>query len=227
MKAMLLAAGRGERMRPLTDKTPKPLLKVGDKCLIEYHLQALAKHGFEDIVINISHLREQFPQALGDGDRYGVRIYYSDEGDQALDTGGGIYQALDLLGDDPFLVVNSDIRTDYPLEKKLLKENDLAHLVLVDNPLHNAKGDFLLVNGRAANNGTSMLTFGGIAYYRPDLFKTCHPGRFSVVPLLRQACTQGLVSAEHYQGQWLDIGTPERLQTIEQNLQSTGTQCLE
>jgi len=214
MRAMILAAGRGERMRPLTDTTPKPLLKVGRKSLIEYHIEHLVAAGFTDIVINHAHLGEQIERTLGDGQRYGAQLYYSPEG-SALETGGGIFNALPLLGNDPFLVINGDIWCNYPFAQLRRRLTGLAHLVLVNNPEHNPEGDFCLIQQRVYQNGSPRLTFSGIGVYHPELFKECTPGRFSLVPLLTQAMRIGKVSGEHYQGQWIDIGTPERLQQLE------------
>lgn len=220
MKAMILAAGRGERMRPLTDTTPKPLLMAGGKCLIEYHIEALATAGISELVINHAHLGEQIEQTLGSGERYGVIIQYSAEGQgQALETGGGIYKALPLLGNDPFIVVNGDVWTDYPFASLVDREVDLAHLVLVDNPSHNPEGDFhLRADGRVAGEGSPRLTFSGIGIYHPKLFVDCNPGAFPLAPLLRTAMAEGRVSGEYYGGQWLDIGTPQRLQSLDQDL---------
>jgi N-acetyl-alpha-D-muramate 1-phosphate uridylyltransferase len=213
MRAMILAAGRGERMRPLTDTTPKPLLKVGHKCLIEYHIEHLVAAGFTDIVINHAHLGEQIERTLGNGQRYGAKLHYSPEG-TALETGGGIFKALPLLGNAPFLVVNGDVWSDYPFSQLRRSLKGLVHLILVNNPIHNQKGDFHLFNDRIYQDGTPRLTFSGIGVYHPDLFKDCTPGRFSLVPLLIKAMQTGQASGEHYQGQWLDVGTPERLNQL-------------
>lgn len=217
MKAMILAAGRGERMRPLTDHTPKPLLPAGGKRLIEYHLEALAAAGFREVVINLAHLGEQIRDHLGDGSRYGLAIAYSQEPEGALETGGGIFNALPLLGDDPFLVVNGDVWSDYPFEK-LNEPKGLAHLALIDNPAHNPDGDFALAEGRVESEGAGKLTFSGIGLYRPALFAGCEPGAFPLAPLLRTAMAKGEVSGEHFTGRWLDIGTPERLEALNQEL---------
>jgi MurNAc alpha-1-phosphate uridylyltransferase len=215
MKAMILAAGRGERMRPLTDHTPKPLLQAGEHRLIEYHLFNLAKAGFRDIIINVAWLGQQIIDTLGDGSRYGVRIDYSDEGEQALETGGGIFNALPLLGDDPFLVINGDISTDYPYAKlRDFTLSGLAHLVLVDNPPHNLAGDFFLSDGRIATGGTQRHTFSGIGVYRAEFFANEKGGAFALAPLIRHHAQQGLVSAELYRGNWQDIGTIERLDSL-------------
>jgi MurNAc alpha-1-phosphate uridylyltransferase len=221
MRAMILAAGRGERMRPLTDKTPKPLLKAGGHYLIDYHLRALAAAGFEDVVINHAHLGEQLEQALGDGDRYGLSIHYSPEG-SALETGGGIFNALPLLGEEPFLVINGDIWTDYPFERLRTQAVQLAHLVLVDNPPQHPKGDFSLSDGRVSEAQGERLTFSGIGVYRAELFAGCKPGAFPLAPILRRAMAADLVSGEYYQGRWFDIGTPERLTQLDEMLKQAG-----
>ena len=222
MKAMILAAGRGERMQPLTNYTPKPLLKAGGKALIEYHLQALHQAGFEDIVINVSHLARLIRAALGDGSAYGVHIHYSEEGHEALETGGGIYKALPLLSDEHFLVINGDIWCDFVPTIRKFSDNDLAHLILVDNPPHNCAGDFAIHHGRLLVDSTPKLTFGGIGYYHPDLFRNCKAGKFPLAPLLRAAARDNRVSAEHYRGRWNDIGTPQRLTELETLLAEQG-----
>lgn len=214
MRAMILAAGRGERMRPLTDHTPKPLLRVGGKALIEYHIIALAAAGFEEIVINHAHLGQQIEAALGDGSRYQVRLRYSPEG-QALETGGGIFRALPLLGEEPFVVVNGDVWCDYPLAQLRRPLQGLAHLVLIDNPPHHPHGDFHLVGARVESEGEPRLTFSGIGLYHPALFAGCQAGAFPLAPLLRQAMALGKVSGEHYRGRWIDVGTPQRLHELD------------
>ncbi len=215
---MILAAGRGERMRPLTDKTPKPLLKVAGQCLIEYHIKHLVAAGFTEIVINHAYLGEQIERTLGDGQRYGAELHYSAEG-VALETGGGIFKALPLLGKAPFLVINGDVWCDYPFNNlRNILTTELVHLILVNNPEHNPKGDFCLVNNRVNNDSEPRLTYSGIGVYHPDLFKDCQAGRFQLAPLLINAMKTGQVSGEHYKGQWIDIGTPERLEHLEQIL---------
>lgn len=211
---MLLAAGRGERMRPLTDTTPKPLLRIGGQTMIERHVHALARAGITDLVINHAHLGQQLIDALGDGHDCGVDIAWSAEPGGALETGGGIFNALPLLGDAPFLVVNADIWTDFPYAGLPEEIDELAHLVMVDNPAHNAGGDFSLSAGRLSQRGPAMLTYGGIGIYRPDLFADCNPGAFPLAPLLRRAIDAEQVSGEHYRGKWFDIGTPERLEAV-------------
>jgi MurNAc alpha-1-phosphate uridylyltransferase len=217
MKVMILAAGRGERMRPLTDHTPKPLLQVAGKSLLQHHLERLSAAGFTDVIINLGHLGQQIRTALGDGQNYGVQIRYSQEPPEALETGGGIFQALPLLKYEPFAVLNSDIWCDYPWQQ-LPQPLGLGHLILVDNPTQNEAGDFALQAGQVSNSGPTMLTFSGISILRPELFKACSPGRFSLTPLLRQAAEQGQISGEHYRGRWRDIGTVSRLQKLEQEL---------
>jgi N-acetyl-alpha-D-muramate 1-phosphate uridylyltransferase len=219
MKAMLLSAGRGERMRPLTDSTPKPLLKVGGKALIEWHLQHLAKAGFVDVVINLSWLGEMIVDALGDGSAQGVRIQYSREPWPALETGGGIQQALTLLGDSPFLLVNGDIFTDIDFSSVSLRDGDLAQLVLVPNPSHHVKGDFDLdAGGRVVGSAGERLTYSGVAMLRPQLFAGLLPGRFPLAPLLFKARAEGRLGGRRHDGQWLDIGTPERLAELDAEL---------
>lgn len=237
MKAMILAAGRGERMRPLTDHTPKPLLKVAGKALIEYHIEALAGSGINEIVINHAWLGKKFEDELGDGERYGVSIQYSPENEGSLETGGGILNALPLLGDNPFLIVNGDIWTDYAfvnIQKSIGKSdnndthNNNAHLVLIDNPTHHPAGDFVLHNGVVYNdtNGNSelsgkmKLTYSGIAVFHPNLFNGCDSGGFPLAPLLRTAMSQGRVSGEYFKGCWSDVGTPERFEELNNDIQS-------
>jgi MurNAc alpha-1-phosphate uridylyltransferase len=223
MKAMILAAGRGERMRPLTDYTPKPLLKVAGKALIEHTLGQLVDAGFTEIVINHAHLGGQIEAALGGGERYGARIRYSPEGEQALETAGGIVNALPLLGNEPFLVVNGDIATDFPFATLQKVPVDLAHLVLVDNPLHHPKGDFGLDGqGWVQEDGEDPLTFSGIGIYHPALFDNVPPGVSKLGPLLRRAISKRRVSGQKYDGFWMDIGTPDRLRTLDNYYSQTG-----
>ena len=216
--AMILAAGRGERMRPLTDHTPKPLLAVHDKPLIVWHIERLKKAGISQLVINHAHLGEQIEHALGDGSSLGVSITYSPE-DTALETGGGIARALPLLGERPFLVVNGDVWTDIDYSALSLDEDDLAHLVLVSNPSHNPKGDFTLNNGRVAAEGEDKLTFSGIGLYQSHLFAGQSEERFPLAPLLQNAMSLNKVSGHHHQGIWTDVGTPERLAEINASAQ--------
>jgi MurNAc alpha-1-phosphate uridylyltransferase len=218
MKAMILAAGLGSRMRPLTDVTPKPLLEVGDKSLIEWHIERLANCGFKEIVINIAHLGYQIPEALGDGSRWGVKIEYSNEQKEgALESAGGITKALPLLGSKTFLVVNSDIFTNYNFQNSInLKEGVLAHLILVPNPEHNPNGDFALDGNLVVDK--KRYTFPGIGYYSPKLFEGVAYGKLALAPLLRQAMMEGRVTGELYEGKWHDIGTPQRLKQINYEL---------
>lgn len=211
---MILAAGRGERMRPLTDKLPKPLLKVGGVSLIERLIQALVSAGLGDILVNHAHLGQQILETLGDGRRYGANIVYSHESEGGLETGGGIFRALDLLSD-PFLVVNGDILTDYPFDRLSAVMSGLAHIVLVDNPPHHSQGDFHLTGDHVTTQGPNKLTFSGIGVYRKALFRDCSPGKFPLAPVLRTAIAAGEVTGEHYGGRWWDIGTPERLAQLD------------
>jgi len=218
---MILAAGRGERMRPLTDETPKPLLPVGGRPLIVWQIERLARAGIRDLVINHAHLGQMIETALGDGAAWGVRIRYSAEGEgRALETGGGIFRALPLLGDGPFLVVNGDIWSDIDLAGLELAEGDLAHLVMVDNPPHHPAGDFHLAGDRLYAEGEPRLTFSGIGVYRRGLFADCQPGAFPLAPLLRTAMHLGRVGGVHHTGQWVDVGTPQRLVEIERGLRA-------
>ena len=218
MRAMILAAGRGERMRPLTDTTPKPLLRAGGRMLIEYHLENLVRAGVTEIVINHAHLGARIEAELGDGGRYGAHIRYSPEPPGALETGGGIHQALPLLGTEPFIVVNGDIWTDMDFRILPHAPDGLAHLVLVDNPEHHPAGDFHLQDGRVDYTGAPRLTFSGVGVYRAALFAGCAPGRFPLAPLLRAAMDAGDVRGQHYRGRWWDIGTPQRLAMLDELL---------
>ena len=208
MKAMILAAGRGERLRPLTDSTPKPLLDVRGKPLIAWHLEALARAEFDEVVINLSWLGEQIRMRLGDGADYGLRIRYSEE-QRALETAGGILQALPLLGEE-FIVVNGDVFTDYDFSC-LRDASSPAHLVLVNNPAHHPEGDFGLDGARVLKNAPTKYTFSGIARYHRRFFDGLEPGKQALAPLLFDAAERGEVSGERFVGQWVDIGTAERL----------------
>lgn len=218
MKVMILAAGLGERMRPLTDVTPKPLLKVGGIPLIVWHLERLAHDEFTEVVINIAHLGYLFPQTLGDGSEWGVNISYSDEQEEGgLESAGGIIKALPLLGEETFLVVNGDIWTDYDFQaNRKLAEGILAHLILVPNPEHNPEGDFALDGNRVVD--ARQYTFAGIGYYSPKLFEGVPYGKSALAPLLRAAMKEGKVTGELYEGEWLDIGTPQRLEQLNAQL---------
>jgi len=219
---MILAAGRGERMRPLTDKMPKSMLEVNGKPLIQYHVENLVQAGIVDIVINHALFGEQIEACLNDGKTLGASITYSAEDDQPLETAGGIVRALPLLGDKPFITVNADIWTDFPFQDLLCQSDDLsndsAHLILVDNPEHNKEGDFALSDGKVLNQGEPMQTFSGISIFTPEFFRDCSSGSAPLAPILRQAIEQGRVTGSHYQGQWQDIGTPERLSDLRQSL---------
>lgn len=215
--AMILAAGRGERMRPLTDKIPKPLLTVAGKPLIVWQIERLARAGVRDLVINHAHLGQQIEQRLGDGSHWGLRIRYSAEG-RALETGGGIFRALPMLGDAPFLVVNADIWTDVDVARLELADADLASLVMVDNPPQHAGGDFCLDHGRLYAEAEPRLTFSGVGVYRAALFAACRPGAFPLAPLLRDAMHHGRVSGVHHRGEWVDVGTQQRLAELERVL---------
>ncbi len=228
MRAMILAAGRGERMRPLTDRCPKPLLRAADKPLIVYHLERLAAAGFREIVINHAHLGEQLVTALGDGAPWGLSITWSPEPVGALETAGGIRQALAHLDDgenSPFLVINGDIYCDWCIQAHTLAANDQAHLVLVNNPPQHPSGDFVIHGDRVTDKssvGTApALTFAGIGFYRPSLFKDLVPGEAAkLAPLLRDTMAQGRVSGEHHRGRWEDVGTPERLALLDTELRA-------
>jgi MurNAc alpha-1-phosphate uridylyltransferase len=218
--ALIFAAGRGERMRPLTDTTPKPLLRVGGKHLIEYHLERLAAAHVRDVVINTSHLAAQFAEALGDGARWGLRIHYAYEGPEALETGGGMLNALPLLGPAPFIAVNGDIFCDFDFATLPSDPAGLAHLVVVANPPQHARGDFVLRDGllhddQTRNDDEPRVTFAGIGIYRAELLDGRSPGRFGITPLLRAAMRQGRIGGEYYRGRWADIGTPGRLDELE------------
>jgi MurNAc alpha-1-phosphate uridylyltransferase len=211
---MILAAGRGERLRPLTDHTPKPLLPVRGKPLIEWHLEALARGGVREVVINLSWLGAQIRDALGNGERWGVSIRYSDEGPVALETGGGIFRALPLLGEQPFLLVNGDIFTDFECTRIALAPGAHAHLLLVPNPAHHPGGDFALDGAVVTETGAPRYTYAGIAKFHPDFFAGCSDGRFPLLPLLRRAIAERRLQGEVYRGLWTDVGTAERLAAL-------------
>lgn len=218
--AFILAAGRGERMRPLTDHTPKPLIDVRGRPLIEHHLDGLRRAGIERVVVNLGWLGERLRAHLGDGARYGLRIDYSDEGWPALETGGGIHRALPLLGAAPFVVVNGDVYCDYPLQRlveraQTLPPTELAHLVLVPNPAHHPDGDFALDGARVRETGEPRHTFSGLSVLRPALFDGCQAGAFALAPLLRAAMRADRVGGELYAGRWSDVGTVERRDALD------------
>ena len=217
---MILAAGRGERMRPLTDHTPKPLLQVGGKPLIVWHIEKLQAAGFHDIVINHAHLGKKIEATLGNGADFGVSIQYSPE-PEAFETAGGIAQALPLLGIEPFLVVNGDVFTDYDFKQleQSLNENLLAWLVMITNPEHHPTGDFALLDGLVQENGEQRLTFSGIGIYHPSLFSGITRGeKARLAPILREAMRSGKVGGEYYEGRWVDVGTPQRLAELDKTL---------
>ena len=216
MKAMILAAGRGERMRPLTDHTPKPLLPIAGKPLLAWHLERLAAACFVDVVINCAWLGEQIEAFVGDGSQFGLRVQISREA-QPLETGGGIFRALPLLGRDSFVVISSDVWTDYPLQKLLSVKTLRGHLVMVDNPAHLTHGDFYrAADGMLNESGDgTKVTYSGIAVLHPDFFHGCSDGVFPLRPLMQRAMAEKLLTSEHYRGEWIDVGTPERLQEAE------------
>lgn len=214
MIGMILAAGRGERMRPLTDTTPKALLEVAGNSLLEHQLERLARAGAEKVVINLGWLGEAIVERIGNGRRYGLQVAYSPEYDRVLETGGGIQRALPLLGTAPFWVLNADAYTDFPLPDLDLPPDALGHLVLVPTPSHKNTGDFDLVNGLARRTASPAYTFSGVALYRPELFAGQSPGRFPLAPLLFAAADRGHLTAELYDGVWQDVGTPDRLHSL-------------
>jgi MurNAc alpha-1-phosphate uridylyltransferase len=212
---MILAAGRGERLRPLTDTVPKSLVEVQGKSLLERHLENVRRSGIEDVVINLGWFGEQIVDRVGAGSRYGLNVSYSNEHDDILETGGGIYKALPLLGDKPFVVVNADVYTDMPIPDVSLTRRDMGHLVMVPSPSYRDGGDFDVENGRIRNGESQQLTFSGVAVYRPEFFSGCEAGRFSIVPMLREAADDDLLQGSIYAGLWADVGTPERLADID------------
>lgn len=215
MRAMLLAAGRGERLRPLTDTVPKSLVEVRGESLLERHLASIRTAGVRTVVINLGWLGDRIVERIGSGERYGLEVLYSQEGDNILETGGGIHKALPMLGDDPFLVVNADIYTDMPVPVIELADEHVGHLVMVPSPEYRDGGDFDIEDGLIRNGDSQRLTFSGVAMYRPAFFDGCEPGRFPLAPMLREAADKGLLSGSLYDGLWADIGTPERLAAIQ------------
>jgi MurNAc alpha-1-phosphate uridylyltransferase len=215
MRAMILAAGRGERMGELTRHTPKPLLRVGEHYLIEYAIFNLHRAGIHEIVINTSYHGDQIKAALGDGHQYGVHLVYSEEKER-LETGGGIFQALPLLGDDPFIVLSADVITDYPLANLPTEPDGLAHLVMVNNPPYHPQGDFGLRDHHLHLDSAPKLTFGNIGVYRKALFQDCTPGHFRLASLLTPAIEKQQVTGEHYLGSWFNVGTPDDLRALTQ-----------
>jgi N-acetyl-alpha-D-muramate 1-phosphate uridylyltransferase len=214
LKAMLLAAGRGERLRPLTDQHPKPLLMVRGKALIIWHLEALARAGIREVIINLSWLGEQIRARLGNGEEWGLRIDYSEEGPEPLETGGGIFRALPLLGPAPFLLVNGDVFTGYDFRRLVPEPGCQAHLVMVPNPPHHPAGDFALEQGLLSLGGAPRYTYAGIGLYTPLLFEGCKDGKFPLLPLLNRAISAGQLRGELYSGPWVDVGSPERLAAL-------------
>ena len=229
-QALIFAAGLGERMRPLTDTTPKPLLQAGGKPLIVWHLEKLAAIGVRDVVVNISWLADRFEPALGDGSRWGLRLHWSHEGAPPLETGGGMLHALRLLDDAPFIAVNGDIWSDFNFAALPAEPAGDAHLVLVDNPEHNPQGDFALDGARVRSDGGAKLTFSGIGVYRPSLLQgwrevigdaagvEATPPRFKLAPLLRASMAEGRITGTHHMERWTDVGTPERLAQLDRLL---------
>ncbi len=215
MRAMVLAAGRGERLRPLTDEVPKSLVEVRGESLLERHLVNIHAAGIRTVVINLGWLGDRIVERVGSGERYGLNVLYSQEGDNILETGGGIHKALPMLGDDPFLVVNADIYTDMPVPRINMADEHVGHLVMVPSPEYRDGGDFDIENGLIRNGESQRLTFSGVAMYRPSFFDGCEPGRFPLAPMLREAADNGQLSGSLYEGLWADIGTPERLKAIQ------------
>ncbi|CAC9575435.1 Nucleotidyl transferase possibly involved in threonylcarbamoyladenosine formation [uncultured Gammaproteobacteria bacterium] len=218
MKVMILSAGRGERMMPLTKDTPKPLIKVHDKTLIEHSIDTLKNAGITDVIINIAYLGEQIQAYLGNGAKFGINIKYSIE-QNALETAGGIIQALPLLGNAPFIVINSDILCDYDLSTLALPDNSLAHLLLIDNPEHNLNGDFSLTGNKITLPNTQTYTFSGVGFYHPDFFQSHlhNDGKLPLSALFKEAINNRQLTGEYYLGYWQDIGTPKRLESVNNN----------
>ena len=212
---MVLAAGRGERMRPLTDSVPKPLLEIRGKPLIVYHLEKLSRLGVRDVVINLAWLGDRIRATLGDGARWNLHIQYSDEGAEALETGGGIFKALPLLGAAPFLVVNADVFSDFDFAMLHIEPDALAHLLLVPNPPQHRNGDFALNEGRIQQQGSSRWTYSGFGLFRPELFQGCRPGKFALLPLFQKAMREQRLHGQSYAGLWNDVGTVERLAALQ------------
>ncbi len=226
MKAIVLAAGRGERLRPITDTTPKPLVPVAGKPLIVYHLEALVRAGIRDVVINLSWLPDKLREALRDGSEYGVRITYTDEGPVALETGGGIFNAIQHLGPEPFLVVNGDTFTGIDLGALRAgadadtRSGASARIVLVPNPIQHPRGDFGLEGDRVVERDTDRFTYSGVGMFTPEFFEGCEPGRFPLLPLLKRAIAAGRLRGELFTGEWNDVGTPRRLAELDERVRA-------
>jgi len=220
MKAIILSAGKGTRLRPLTATTPKPLLPINGQCLIEYHIKALVKAGINEIIINVSHLADTIIEIIGDGSRYNATIHYSIE-ETPLETGGGILKALKWLGDQPFIAVSADIFTDFDFSTLTTTPIKLAHLVLTDNPPFNPKGDFALEDNLIRNTGKHCYNFAGISVIAPELLKNHTPGKFSISPLLREAINKEQVTGEYFNGIWYNIGTKAIYQQVQQLFETT------
>jgi MurNAc alpha-1-phosphate uridylyltransferase len=217
---MVMAAGRGERMRPITDTLPKPLVPVAGKPLIGYHLERLVTAGVREVVINLSWLGERIRSALGDGRDYGLAIAYSEEGPVPLETGGGIFKALPLLGSGPFLVVNGDTWSDIDYGHLALEDDAHGRIVLVANPTHNTRGDFGLEGDAVVDREVDRFTYSGVGVYRPEFFAGCSPGRFPMLPLMKRAISSRLLRGELHRGEWCDVGTPERLATLDADVRA-------
>ena len=214
MRAMILAAGRGERLRPLTDEVPKSLVEVRGESLLERHLRNVRAAGIRTVVINLGWLGDKIVERVGAGDQYGLEVIYSQEGENILETGGGIHKALPQLGDEPFLVVNADVYTDMPVPNVKLATEHLGHLVMVPTPDYREHGDFNIDDGLIRNGEHARYTFSGVAFYRPEFFEGCEAGRFPLAPMLREAANHGHLSGSLYEGLWADVGTPERLAAL-------------
>jgi N-acetyl-alpha-D-muramate 1-phosphate uridylyltransferase len=212
---MVLAAGRGERMRPITDTLPKPLVRVAGKPLIGYHLERLARAGFAQVVINLSWLGERIRASLGDGRDYGLSIAYSEEGPEPLETGGGIFKALPLLGPGPFLVVNGDTWSDIDYGHLALEDGANGRIVLVPNPTHHTHGDFGVEGDVVVDRDVDRFTYSGVGVYRPEFFAGCSPGKFPMLPLLKRAIAARVLRGEVHRGEWCDVGTPQRLAALD------------
>ncbi len=226
MAAMILAAGRGERLRPVTDTVQKAMVEVGGEKMIDRHLRMLADAGITTVVINLGWLGDQIMEHVGSGAQFGVQVIYSPEYDNVLETGGGIHRALPMLGADPFWVINADIFTDFEIPTDRLRDETPAELILVPTPSYKANGDFDLEDGRVSNGGERLLTFAGISRYHPEFFAEAVEGRFSIVPMLRQAADEGRLAGRLFEGMWQDVGTPERLAELNRRCRSSGAAAL-